>query len=54
MYHRDVLRVEMMWYSKGKCDMTDVMKPRNLVHFAPSKNDNAPLISPSNRHCLLS
>ena len=34
--------------------MTDVVKPRNLVCFAPSKNDNAPLISPSNRHCLLS
>ena len=44
----------MMWYFKGKCDMTDVVKPRNLVRFAPSKNDNARLISPSNRHCLLS
>ena len=26
--------------------MTDVVKPRNLVRFAPSKNDNARLISP--------
>ena len=49
MYHRDVLREfeeSMMWYFKGKCDMTDVVKPRNLVRFAPSKNDNARLIFP--------